>query len=179
MSTDSNSRLAVGKWWFKALRWAGILPAFVGAYIVATWAYFFGLAWALPTLSRTLRYSTTFEGSYVLGPLIVFGWFFIATAGATIAGIRTAPAGRVIVAFLLGALIVAFLVLGGIGLGIASSQHTIATQQVVRLAVQAVGHLSGFAVATIAVLANDNHSSQFRLGMANKRVQPTCEDARG
>ncbi len=88
-------------WWKLALRWIAVLPATVVAYIFATWAYFFGLGWAVPTLSREIRYADAFEGHYVMGPLLVFGWFFIATAAATMAGMKTAPSHRIVVAVVL------------------------------------------------------------------------------
>ena len=100
-----------------------MLPAAIVAYVVATWAVFFGISYGLPEIAQVVRYAPDFAGHWVFGPLIVFIWFSVATTAATYAGLFTAPNYKKVAAVILGTVTLLFTGLAAYGLIQASQGH--------------------------------------------------------
>ena len=131
-----------------------MVPAAIVAYVVATWAVFFGISYGLPETAQVVRYAPDFAGHLVFGPLIVFIWFSVATMAATYAGLFTAPNYTKVAASILGIVILLFTGLGAYGIIQASQDIPITLQMYIRTGTEGVGMLFGFAAGIYLAYEN-------------------------
>lgn len=133
--------------WIRVLRWIAVIPALILAYVVAIWLFYFGLNTVIPMIATEVRFSDGFEGHYLLGPLITFGSFAVATFFAVTSSLRTAPAHKGYTAIFLSIPLLMFIVAGSIGVGLTIAQGGINYEQLTKGSIQIVGHIAGFGLA--------------------------------
>jgi len=114
--------------------------------MVGVWAYFFGLGYDIPHIVRDIRFADDFAGHYILGPVVVVGWSLVPTAIGTVTALKTAPSNRLIVVIVLAVLLGSYLLLSGIGFGLLSAEQDSLGERLIRLVLQAGGHIAGFIV---------------------------------
>lgn len=132
-----------------ALRWLLVVPSTVLGHIAGTWLYFFGVSYGLQRVSADVRYAADFAGHLILGPPLVFLWFAVASGVATWAGLTVAPSRRHIAAYLLGALLVAFL--GFVLYGYTLNPVQPGWEHRIRLLTEVAGTIAGFAAGVLIV----------------------------
>ena len=136
-----------------AARWLAFLPSALAAYVVTTWLVFYGVSYGAPEAASAVRHAADFAGYFLLGPVIVFMWFSVATAIAVYAGISMAPSAKKIAAGILGLIVIAFIGMAIAGIVISPDQDLITWQMWARTLTEMIGMIAGL-VAGIA-LANE------------------------
>jgi len=127
--------------WKNALRWIGILPVSIVAYVVSKLLSNWSFGYVDPELVRDIDKARDFADHYILGPMFVFQREGTATGIAIYTGVYLAPSYKKVVFFILVGLWVIMLLVASFFIGATVQIYEWTTGAIIRTVLELIAQL--------------------------------------